>query len=99
MNAPFSMLDDWQARLVTAERMSHVPDSSAWIFEIRAKILRYMISRYEHVADQMHTTPADDIRPLFYLEAPRKRRDFKDPCEMRARLERIHEVNLSRNWN
>ena len=46
MTSQHPLLNDWQQRTASLRRLIGKNSKSAWIFEIRVKILNYLISRY-----------------------------------------------------
>lgn len=100
MNRSRRLIDDWQARIASLERLRQTAPEWNWLWDIRLKVLQFLRSRYAD-RDVAQRPPVADARDTGAIEsapfeypphdpertAPRMSRE-----EMREILEEIHEI-------
>lgn len=101
MTPQHPLLNDWQQRTESLQRLIKKNSKSAWIFEIRVKILNYFISRYGSALRSSTNSAIEQIPPRL---APHRSSLFiaghspsgglppKSPEVIRPLLEDIHRI-------
>ncbi|TWU11533.1 hypothetical protein CA54_03400 [Symmachiella macrocystis] len=105
MTSPHPLLTEWQQRIDELNERIAAPSRSKWLFEIRAKILKYFVSRYGKQPPrkiEAARTQATTVRPQAttarrpaYFAAGTTTlhgRDLKSRATIRMLLDRIHQT-------
>ncbi len=84
------LLEGWQRRLGEALERAELDPRSEWFWQVRAKVLRYLIARYEEDPPSGFDEPAPGAPPPAFIDLPRDGpRPLKSSAWIRAVLERI----------
>lgn len=77
MNKRHPLLHEWQQRLNQVNEKLASPTRSTWLWEIRAKILKYFLSRYGH--SNFSERQVNQILPRDAIRTPARRPAFIAP--------------------
>jgi len=95
-------VDEWRRRLSQLESLAQTPSPLAWLYEIRAKVVRYCLSRYGLAPPPMRVspppTPVSRSKPIIKPDL-QSGQPAKDRRVIRELLERIHKTVRTARMN
>ncbi|MDB4731414.1 hypothetical protein OAF98_05900 [Planctomicrobium sp.] len=92
------LLQQWRERLAEMEFQLSQPSQLAWYYEIQARILKYLISRYEHAPVLKNSCSGQSdqqqglVSPYFKIVSP-VHREVRNQAQIRTILDRIADVS------